>query len=96
MRKRGAFVDLVHVAMADANKAKYLYVLGGQTQHFLTTTASSAAWGFTRKSALLRQRFEDRYGDADHITISEFFHRHADNVQIVDILDVLPGLQEAV
>lgn len=93
MRKRGIFADLVHVVMDRTERAKYLYVLGSQPRHFLETTTSSAAWGFTRKSALLRERFEEQYGSADDISISAFFRNHGANVNIIDVLDVLPELQ---
>lgn len=93
MRKRGVFVDLVHVVMDRTERAKYLYVLGDQPRHFLETTTSRAAWGFTRKSALLRERFEEQYGSADDISISEFLRDHGANVTIIDVLDVLPELQ---
>lgn len=48
---------------------------------------SSAAWAFTKKTALFRQRFERAYGSADTISISEFHGRYGSDVQIVDILD---------
>lgn len=92
MRKRGTFVDLVHVALDDSPRKKYVYVLGDAPRRFLETTTSTAAWGFTRKSALQRAAFEQRWGPADDITIADFRRLHAPDVHIVDLYVVLPGL----
>lgn len=83
MRKRGTFVDLVHVALDESPRAKYVYVLGDAPRRFLETTTSSVAWGFNRKSALQRAAFEERWGPAESISIAEFRRTHARAVQIV-------------
>lgn len=93
MRKRGAFVDLVHVALDETGRDKYVYVLGDGPKRFLESTISTAAWGFNRKSALQREAFEQRWGPAGDITISEFRRTHASDVHIVDLYDVLPELR---
>ncbi len=93
MRKRGAFVDLVHVALDDSPREKYIYVLGETPRRFLETTPSTAAWGFTRKSALQRDAFEKRWGPAASISIADFRHNHASTVHIVDVYDVIPELR---
>ena len=95
MRKRGAFVDLVHVALDETERTKYVYVLGEAPGRFLETSISSAAWGFTRKSALQRLRFEQRWGPAEAISIADFRATHAHHVQVVDLYDVLPELRSA-
>lgn len=94
MRKRGTFVDLVHVALDETDRDKYVYVLGEAPKHFLETTTSTAAWGFTRKSALQREAFQNRWGAAEDITISEFRKNVASGVHIVDLYDVLPELRD--
>lgn len=93
MRKRGTFVDLVHVALDESPREKYVYVLGDAPRRFLETTTSSAAWGFNRKSALQREAFEQRWGPAEDITIADFRRTHAQSVQIVDLYDVIPELR---
>jgi hypothetical protein len=93
MRKRGAFVDLVHVALDESSREKYVYVLGDGSRRFLEGTSSSAAWGFNRKSSLQRDTFEARWGPAENITISDFRRIHASDVRIVDLYDVLPELR---
>lgn len=95
MRKRGAFVDLVHVALDETERKKYVYVLGQAPGRFLETSISSAAWGFTRKSALQRQMFEERWGPAEAISIADFRATHARHVHVVDLYEVLPELQKA-
>jgi hypothetical protein len=92
-RKRGAFVDLVHVALDDSPREKYVYVLGKAPRRFLETTTSTAAWGFTRKSALQRNAFEKRWGPAESISIADFRRDHASRVHIVDLYDVIPELR---
>jgi hypothetical protein len=92
MRKRGTFVDLVHVALDESPREKYVYVLGDAPKRFLETTTSSAAWGFTRKSALQRNAFEKRWGSAESISIAEFRRDHASTVHIVDLYEVIPEL----
>lgn len=92
-RKRGAFVDLVHVALDDTDRSKQVYVLGDAPGHFLESSTSSAAWGFTRKSALLRNAFEERWGPADEISIATFRATHAANVDVLDLYSILPELK---
>ena len=94
MRKRGTFVDLVHVALDETGRDKYVYVLGEQPKRFLETTISTAAWGFNRKSALQRDAFEERWGPATGIAISDFRRTHAKDVNIVNLYDVLPELRD--
>lgn len=93
MRKRGAFVDLVHVALDESPREKYVYVLGEAPRHFLETSTSTAAWGFTRKSSLQRDAFEKRWGSAENISIAEFRRDHASTVHVVDLYEVIPELR---
>lgn len=93
MRKRGTFVDLVHVALDETDRMKYVYVLGDAPGRFLESSISTAAWGFTRKSALQRAKFEKRWGSAEAISIADFRATHARHVKVVDLFDVLPELR---
>lgn len=93
MRKRGTFVDLVHVALDESPREKYVYVLGDDPRRFLENTTSTAAWGFTRKSALQRDVFEKRWGPAESISIADFRRDHASAVHIVDLYEVIPELR---
>jgi hypothetical protein len=95
MRKRGAFVDLVHVALDETERMKYVCVLGEAPGRSLETSVSSAAWGFTRKFALQRLRFEDRWGLAEAISIADFRATHAHDVQVVYLHNDLPELRGA-
>lgn len=74
------------------DRDKYVYVLGEAPKRFLETTSATAAWGFNRKSALQREAFEQRWGSAAEIKISEFRRTHASDAHIVDLCDVLPEL----
>ena len=91
MRKRGTFVDLVHVALDETGRDKYVYVLGEQPKRFLEHTISTAAWGFTRKSALQRDAFEERWAPLP-TSRSTLRRTHAKDVNIVNLYDVLPEL----
>ncbi|MDT0212473.1 hypothetical protein Q9R29_01120 [Rothia sp. ARF10] len=91
MRKRGAFADLVHLALDESDRRKQLYVVGAVPGAFLDKTLSPARWGLTRGSAALSQKFEERYGSLD-IPISEFRRDHAGDVDIIDLKEIIPGL----
>ncbi|MFE9206817.1 hypothetical protein [Micromonospora sp. NPDC007230] len=45
MRKRGAFADLVHLALDKSGRRAQLYVAGPPAIHFLRTAKGSADWG---------------------------------------------------
>lgn len=91
MRKRGAFADLVHLALEERDLRKQLFVVGPEPKAFLEKTTSRADWGLTRGSAKLREKFVDRFGSVD-ISINEFRSTYAAEVEIVDLNDVIPGL----
>jgi hypothetical protein len=91
MRKRGAFADLVHLALDDSGRRAQLFVVGDQPRKLLEGSRSPASWGFTRGSASLKQRFEARFGSVE-IPISEVRRQHAGHVEIVDLNSVIPGL----
>lgn len=95
MRKRGAFADLVHLALDESGRRKQLYVVGAAPGAFLDKTVSPARWGLTRGSAALSQKFEERYGSLE-IPISEFRRDHAGDVEIVDLNEIIPGLSELI
>lgn len=95
MRKRGAFADLVHLALAEGDRRRQLFVVGDQPAAFLNGTKSSCQWGLSRGSDKLRQRFVDRYGEQGG-TISDFRRTHAGDVEIIDLNALIPGLREAI
>jgi hypothetical protein len=92
MRKRGVFADLVHLALQSDPRRRQLFVVGRQPIHFLETSKSPAKWGLSRGSDRLREQFIGRYGSLD-IPISTFRSEHASNVDIVDLNDLIPGLE---
>ena len=95
MRKRGAFADLVHLALDDSARRKQLFVVGDAPRAFLEKTTSSSRWGLTRGSAKLRDRFEARFGSVD-IPISTFRATEAADIEIIDLNTVIPGLAELI
>ena len=91
MRKRGVFADLVHLALDDSGRRQQLFVVGSQPKHFLETTSSAAAWGLNRNSQFLRDRYKERFGSLN-IPIAEVCATHASSVEIVNLADVIPGI----
>ena len=91
MRKRGAFADLVHLALDRSGRRAQLYVAGPPAIRFLRTAKGSAAWGLNRSSPRLRQRFEERFGSLE-IPIREFTAGPAGHVELIDLADLLPAL----
>ena len=91
MRKRGVFADLVHLALDETGRRQQLFVVGSQPRHFLEKTTSTAAWALNRNSKSLRDRYSERFGSLE-VPIAEVRVRHARSVEIVDLADVIPGI----
>ena len=91
MRKRGAFADLVHLALDDSGRCAQLFVVGDESRRFLDASKSSASWGFPRGSAHLKQRYTDRFGSLD-TPIADVRSTHAAHVEIVALGTVIPGV----
>ena len=95
-RKRGAFADLVNLALDDSeSKKKQLFVVGDQPKHFLETSKSPAKWGLSKSSTNLRRRFEDQYGSLE-IPICEFRAGPGSAVEIIDLNTVIPNLDSLI
>lgn len=91
MRKRGVFADLIHLALDDTGRRQQLFVVGSQPKRFLETTTSAAAWGLNRNSQFLRDRYRERFGSLE-VPIAEVRKTHASSVEIVDLADVISGI----
>lgn len=94
MRKRMLIADLVNLAMDERPLRKELYVVGARQADFLASSGSTVQWALQRSSQGIRDRFVARYG-VNPIDIREFTGRHASQVQVVDLLEVLPELKAA-
>lgn len=94
MRKRMLVADLVNLAMDERPLRKELYVVGARQADFLASSGSTVHWALQRSSQGIRDRFVARYG-VNPIDIREFTKKHASQVQIVDLLEVLPELKAA-
>ncbi|MFE9914098.1 hypothetical protein ACFYPG_02980 [Micromonospora sp. NPDC005553] len=95
MRKRGAFADLVHLALDASGRRAQLYVAGPPAIHFLRSATGSAAWGLNRSSPKLRQRFEEQFGSLD-VPIRDFTAGPAAHVELVDLTLLLPEIAPAI
>lgn len=95
MRKRGAFADLVHLALDQSGRRAQLYVAGPPAIHFLRTAKGSAAWGLNRSSPALRQRFEERFGSLE-VAIRDFTAGPAGHVELIDLTGLLPTIAQAI
>ncbi|MEW2384327.1 hypothetical protein AB0873_19860 [Micromonospora sp. NPDC047707] len=95
MRKRGAFGDLVNLALDTSGRRAQLYVAGPPAIQFLRNAKSSAAWGLNRSSPKLRQRFEQRFGSLD-VPIRDFTAGPAGHVELVDLSFLLPQIAPAI
>ena len=91
MRKRGVFADLIHLALDDTGRRQQLFVVGKQPKRFLESTTAAAAWGLNRNSQFLRDRYQERFGSLE-VPIAEVRATHATGVEIVDLADVIPGI----
>ncbi|MGW1059081.1 hypothetical protein [Micromonospora rubida] len=95
MRKRGAFADLVHLALDQSGRRAQLYVAGPPAIHFLRTGTGTAAWALNRSSPVLRRRFEERFGSLD-VPIRDFTAGPAAHVELVDLTSLLPAIASAI
>ncbi len=92
MRKRGTFVDLVHLALDTSERRAQLFTVGTLPSHFLRGSAATAGWAMGRASPHTRARFEAAFGPADQITIAEFTAGPAAHIELVDLTKYLPAL----
>ncbi|MEH0972812.1 hypothetical protein V6U77_16970 [Micromonospora sp. CPCC 205546] len=95
MRQRGAFADLVHLALDQSGRRAQLYVAGPPAIRFLRSAKGSAAWGLNRSSPVLRQRFEERFGSLD-VPIRDFTAGPAKHVELFDLASLLPAITPAI
>ncbi|WP_405108727.1 hypothetical protein OG559_27020 [Micromonospora sp. NBC_01405] len=95
MRKRGAFADLVHLALDQSGRRAQLYIAGPQAIRFLRTATGTATWALNRSSPILRRRFEDRFGSLD-VPIRDFTAGPAAHVELVDLTGLLPAIAPAI
>ncbi|MGS2617522.1 hypothetical protein ACVCAH_23810 [Micromonospora sp. LZ34] len=91
MRQRGAFADLVHLALDQSGRRAQLFVAGPPAIHFLRTAKGSAAWALNRSSPVLRRRFEERFGSLD-VPIRDFTAGPAGHVELIDLTQLLPAI----
>lgn len=93
MRQRGAFKDLVALALDDSGRRAQLFVVGDVPGHYLSTTVATASWGLSRGSTNIRKRFIERWGEAAlDLSIAEFRRTRAAHIEVIDVRTVLDGL----
>ncbi|MEO3777279.1 hypothetical protein ABGB16_10595 [Micromonospora sp. B11E3] len=95
MRQRGAFADLVHLALDQSGRRAQLFVAGPPAIRFLRTAKGTAAWALNRSSPVLRRRFEERFGSLD-VPIRDFTAGPAGHVELIDLTELLPTIAQEV
>jgi hypothetical protein len=92
-RQSNLFVDLFNLVVADTTKRRYLYVVGmGAPLRFLEGRRSMRS--VLSKHAFVASRFRDLSGDA-YLTVGDYYASISDRVEIVDLVELIPGLSEA-
>lgn len=94
MRKRTVFADLVALAMDPRPLRKQLFVVGVLPGRFLNGSRSPAQRVLERSQQSLRERFAEAYG-TQAISVADFRMGPACDVEIVDLLQLLPQLRSA-
>ncbi len=92
MRKRTVFADLVALAMDPRPLRKQLFVVGVLPGRFLNGSRSPAQSLLERSQQSLRERFAEAYG-TQAISVADFRMGPACDVEIVDLLRLLPELR---
>lgn len=92
MRKRTLFADLVALAMNGSPVRKQLYVVGDAPAAFLQSSGADAHRLLQRAHQNLRDRFTAAFG-AGPLTVSAFTHGPGADVEIIDLLSILPELR---
>jgi hypothetical protein len=90
IRQNGLFADLFNLDADPAAKRKMLYVVGlEQPLRFLANQRSLVS--VMSRNAPLARRFQERYGDR-FTTIRDYYESVRDQVEIVDLATIVPGL----
>ena len=95
MRKRGLTADLVHLAMDDSGKSAELWAVGEGPLDFIRTCRSATNSLLARASRHQRERFDNTYGDDARLPLGEFYTKHASEVRLCNLADVLPSVAAA-
>lgn len=93
MRKRGAFKDLVHLALDRSDRRAELYVVGPLPGRFLSGSSATARWALERSGKSIRDRFDEAFGDRPDMTVAEFRAGPAAHVAVIDLATLLPSLR---
>jgi hypothetical protein len=92
IRQNNLFADLFNLANNPTKRAKYLYVVGKDIP--LRFLENRRALSSVLKDARLAARFMALHGDR-YETVRDFYDIVRDEVQIVDLVGIVPGLAPA-
>lgn len=93
IRQNGLFADLFNLASDPVTKRKQMYVVGKTIPlRFLGNRRSLSS--LLSKNVLLTQRFHDAHGD-QFGTVRDYYDSIRGQIEIIDLLDVVPGLKAA-
>ena len=90
IRQNGLFADLFNLVADPTPRRKMLYVVGlEQPLRFLANRR--ALTSVMSRNSRLAKRFHDRHGDR-FTTVRDYYESVRDQVEIVDIAKIVPGL----
>ena len=92
MRKRGVFADIVNLALDDSGRKAQMYVVGPRPIKFLRGSNATAEWALGRSSPHTRERFAERFGAANGVTIKAFTSGFGARIEIIDLKTFFPVL----
>lgn len=93
IRQNGVFIDLFHLAEAETDRRKVLYLTGIEhPMRFLNGARNLNS--VLSKNAAVHDRFRTMYGD-EFTIVRQYWKRVEHKVELVDLLDVVPPLHHA-
>ena len=92
VRQDTLLIDIFHLASADTDKRRVMYVTGAHIPlHWLSTSKRVTRECLGRKRRV-PARFDARYGLTDHRFVKDYWAAVADLVDLVDLNPLVPGL----
>lgn len=89
IRQNGLFIDVFHLAEADTDRRRVMYLTGATIPRRFLTTSSRAIRSVLSKNAQVASEFTGRYGDR-YPTVRDYWHEVGHRVEVIDLAEVMP------
>lgn len=89
IRQNGLFIDVFHLAEADTDRRRVMYVTGAAMPRHFLETSSRAIRSVLSRNAEAADDFARRHGDR-YATVRDYWENVGNSVEVIDLFDVMP------